>query len=96
MISEISLPKYLWEDAVNITCHVFKRVPIRAILEKTHYELFKGWKSNISYFRVFGCKCINLNNGKDNLGKFDAKSDEGVFLGYSSSSKTYRVYNHKM
>ncbi|XP_019231521.1 PREDICTED: uncharacterized protein LOC109212343 [Nicotiana attenuata] len=34
-----------------------------------------------------------LNNGKDHLGKFNAKSDEGIFLGYSSRSKTYKVYN---
>ncbi|XP_059632627.1 uncharacterized protein LOC132275215 [Cornus florida] len=35
------------------------------------------------------------SKGKDNLGKFDAKSDEGIFLGYSSISKAYRVYNKK-
>ena len=34
-------------------------------------------------------------NTKDNLGKFDAKSNVGIFLGYSSSSKTYRVFNKK-
>ncbi|GJZ51244.1 retrovirus-related pol polyprotein from transposon TNT 1-94 [Tanacetum coccineum] len=31
--------------------------------------------------------------GKDNLGKFDGKSDEGFFVGYSLSSKAFRVYN---
>uniref|UniRef100_A0A2N9IWC5 CCHC-type domain-containing protein n=1 Tax=Fagus sylvatica TaxID=28930 RepID=A0A2N9IWC5_FAGSY len=31
----------------------------------------------------------------DNLGKFDAKSDEGIFLGYSSNSKAYRVFNKR-
>ncbi|XP_070040368.1 uncharacterized protein [Nicotiana tomentosiformis] len=35
------------------------------------------------------------NNGKDNLGKFDPKSDEGIFLGYSLSSRAYRVYNKR-
>ena len=34
-----------------------------------------------------------LYNGKDHLGKFDAKSDEGIFLGYSLQSKAYRIYN---
>ena len=33
-----------------------------------------------------------LNNGKDNFSKFNAKSDEGIFLGYSLHSKVYRVY----
>jgi hypothetical protein len=31
----------------------------------------------------------------DKLGKFDAKADEGIFLGYSPTSKTYRVYNER-
>ncbi|KAL5547467.1 hypothetical protein UlMin_002698 [Ulmus minor] len=31
----------------------------------------------------------------DDLGKFDSKSDVGIFLGYSSSSKSYRVYNRR-
>ncbi|GAU35952.1 hypothetical protein TSUD_147370 [Trifolium subterraneum] len=30
---------------------------------------------------------------KDNLGKFDSKSDKGIFLGYSLTSKAYRIYN---
>ena len=34
-----------------------------------------------------------LNNGKDDLGKFDPRSDEGVFVGYLSSSKAYRIFN---
>ncbi|KAH9699241.1 hypothetical protein KPL71_024267 [Citrus sinensis] len=32
---------------------------------------------------------------EDNLGKFDPKSDVGIFLEYSNSSKTYRVYNKR-
>src|SRR4051812_2361460 len=39
---------------------------------------------------------VVLNNGKDNLGKFDAKADEGIFLGYSQSSKAYRIYNKRL
>ncbi|KAJ9547789.1 hypothetical protein OSB04_020332 [Centaurea solstitialis] len=31
----------------------------------------------------------------NNLGKFDSKSDDGIFLGYSSISKTYRVFNKR-
>ncbi|GAU29253.1 hypothetical protein TSUD_392030 [Trifolium subterraneum] len=29
----------------------------------------------------------------NNLGKFDSKSDKGIFLGYSLTSKAYRIYN---
>jgi len=52
------------------------RALTRPILKKTPYELFNGRKPNISHLHVFACKCFVLNNGKENLGKFDAKSDE--------------------
>jgi len=66
---------------------------IRPILNKTPYELFKGRKPNIMHLRVFGCKCHVHNNRKDALGKFDPRSDEAIFLGYSSHSKVYKVFN---
>ena len=48
----------------------------------------------VKYFRIFGNDCYILRD-KENLEKFDVKSDKGYFLGYSSTSKTYRVYNLK-
>ena len=72
------------------------RVHIRFILKRTPYELWKGTLPNISYFHAFGCKCFAHNNGKEALGKFDAKSDEGIFLRYSSISKVYRVFNKRL
>ncbi|KAK2369267.1 putative mitochondrial protein [Trifolium repens] len=95
MLSDSNLPKYFWADAVSTACYVSNRVIIRPILKKTPYELLKGRKPNISHFHIFGCKCFVLNNDKDNLGKFDEKSDEGIFLGYSLSSKAYRIYNKR-
>jgi hypothetical protein len=60
--------------------------------EKTPYELLKGRKPNIAYFWVFGCKCYILK--KDTrLGKFEKKCDERFLLGYSTTSKAYRVWN---
>ena len=73
---------------------IFGRVLIRSSLDKTPYELWKNKKPNISYFKVFGSKCFILNT-KDKLENFDAKSNIGIFLGYSSSSKAYRVFNKK-
>ena len=90
MLNETKLPKYFWADAVNTAFYVCNRVLIRPILKKTPYELYKARKPNISHFHAFGCKCFVLNNGKDNLGKFDPKSNKGIFLGYSLNSKAYR------
>ena len=50
-------------------------------------------KPNVRFFHAFGYKCFVLNNDKDNLGKFDSKSDEAILLGYSTTSKAFRVFN---
>ena len=92
ILHENNLPNYFWAEAINTSCYILNRVLIRSSLNKTPYELWKNKKPNISYFKVFGSKCFILNT-KDNLGKFDAKSNVGIFLGYSSSSKAYRVFN---
>ncbi|XP_070034976.1 uncharacterized protein [Nicotiana tomentosiformis] len=68
---------------------------IRPILKKTPYKLWKDKRPNIGYFHLFGSKYFIHNNGKDNLGKFDPRSDEGIFLGYSINSRSFRVYNKR-
>ncbi|XP_070054110.1 uncharacterized protein [Nicotiana tomentosiformis] len=72
-----------------------KRCMVIPILEKTPYELLRGIKPNITHLRAFGYKCFVHNNGKEALGKFDDKSDEGIFLGYSPHSKAYKVFNKR-
>ncbi|GJU11548.1 retrovirus-related pol polyprotein from transposon TNT 1-94 [Tanacetum coccineum] len=47
---------------------------------------------DINYFHVFGCP-VFIHNHKDHLGKFNAKVDDGYFLGYSFVSKSFRVFN---
>ena len=94
MLCEKNLPKYFWAEAINTSCYIINRAMIRLILKKTPYELFRERKPNISYFHPFGCKCFVLNNGKDNLGKFDAKIDS-IFLGYYLTSKAFRVFNKR-
>ena len=79
ILNENASPKYFWAEAVNTVCYVLNRVLIRPHLNKTLYELWKDRKLNISYFKVFGCKYFILNI-KDNLGKFDPKSDVVTFL----------------
>ncbi|GJS48101.1 putative ribonuclease H-like domain-containing protein [Tanacetum coccineum] len=51
-----------------------------------------GIKPAIGFMKPFGCH-VTILNTLDKLGKFDGKSDEGFFVGYSLSSKAFRVYN---
>jgi hypothetical protein len=51
-----------------------------------------GRTPKVSHFHVFGCKCFILKKGKK-LDKFEARSVDGIFFGYASHSRAYRVLN---
>nr|GEW25292.1 hypothetical protein [Tanacetum cinerariifolium] len=61
---------------------------------KTSYELFNGRSPAIGILKPFGCHVMILNT-LDYLGKFEEKGDEGYFIGYSISSKAFRVFNKR-
>jgi hypothetical protein len=60
--------------------------------KKTCYELMHGHTPKVSHFHVFCCKCFILKKGKK-LDKFEARSVDGIFFGYASHSRAYRVLN---
>jgi len=59
---------------------------LRCNENRTLYEMWFGRKAIVRYFKVFGSKCY-FKRTKDNLGKFEDREDEGIFLNYSTKSK---------
>ncbi|GKB34868.1 putative ribonuclease H-like domain-containing protein [Tanacetum coccineum] len=92
MLADFKLPTTFWAEAISTACYVQNRVLIVKPHNKTPYELFRGFKPAIRFMKPFGCH-VTILNTLDKLGKFDGKSDEGFFVGYSLSSKAFRVYN---
>ncbi|GJX91907.1 retrovirus-related pol polyprotein from transposon TNT 1-94 [Tanacetum coccineum] len=58
------------------------------------YELFLGRKPALSFMRPFGC-LVTILITLDHLGKFYGKADEGFFVGYSTNSKAFMVFNSR-
>ncbi|GKB84620.1 retrovirus-related pol polyprotein from transposon TNT 1-94 [Tanacetum coccineum] len=85
-------PLFLWAEAINTTCYTQNRSLIRIRYNKTPYELMQDKKPNLSFFHVFGSLCYPTND-HDDLGKFDAKADIGIFVGYTPAKKAFRIYN---
>jgi hypothetical protein len=81
-----------WAEEINTACHAINRLYLYKLRHKTAYELLTGKKSNVSYFRVFSCKCFILNK-KPKSSKFAPKVNEGIFLGYASNAHGYHVLN---
>ncbi|GJS65737.1 putative ribonuclease H-like domain-containing protein [Tanacetum coccineum] len=92
MLAESKLPTTFWVEAVNTACYVQNRVLVVKPHNKTPYELFRGRTPALSFMRPFGCH-VTILNTLDHLGKFDGKSDDGFFVGYSLNSKAFKVYN---
>ncbi|GJV20451.1 retrovirus-related pol polyprotein from transposon TNT 1-94 [Tanacetum coccineum] len=93
MLNEQSLPQKFWCNAVDTSTYILNRILIRAILGKTPYELLRGRKPTLDYFRVFGSKCFILNT-KDYL-PILPKVQRSVFPVYSQNSKAYIVLNKR-
>ncbi|GKC86735.1 retrovirus-related pol polyprotein from transposon TNT 1-94 [Tanacetum coccineum] len=94
MLADSKLPTTFWAEAVNTACYVQNRVLVIKPQNKTLYELFLGRKPALSFMRSFGCP-VTILKTIDHLGKFDGKADEGFFVGYSTNSKAFRVFNSR-
>ncbi|GKE67632.1 putative ribonuclease H-like domain-containing protein, partial [Tanacetum coccineum] len=92
MLADSKLPTTFWAEVVSTACYVQNRVLVVKPYNKTPYELFRGIKPAIGFMKPFGCH-VTILNTLDKLSKFDGKSDEDFFIGYSLSSKAFRVYN---
>jgi hypothetical protein len=81
MIDEYNTPERFWAEVVNTTCYASNMMFLHRLLEKTPYELLNGKKLDVSFFRVFGCKCY-IYKKHHHLGKFQRRCDIGFLFGY--------------
>eukprot|EP00253_Pinus_taeda_P025394 PITA_25394 len=52
---------------------------------------FSGKKPDVGHFRIFGCLTYSYVP-KENMTKLEPTVDKGIFVGYSETSKAYRIY----
>lgn len=95
LITESGLKDRFWKHAVATSVYIQNRCLLRPHESQTPYEMWFGRRPTIKHFRVFGSKCY-IRRSESNPGKFDERADEGVFLGYSSTSKAYICYNNRL
>lgn len=76
---------------VSTTVYTLNHVQVKKDTHSTPFEILYGYSPNVEYFKVFGRKCYIVKDFRN--GKIDAKSEEGIFLGYSTRSKAYKCLN---
>ncbi|GJV17015.1 putative ribonuclease H-like domain-containing protein, partial [Tanacetum coccineum] len=94
MLCAAKVPLYFWAEAIATTCFTQNRSLIIPRHEKTPYDIINGQKLSIKFFHIFGSLCYIVRDG-ENLEKMKEKGDACIFIGYSTHSRAYKVYNKR-
>jgi hypothetical protein len=78
-------------EATMATIYVQNKSPHRILKNMTPEEAFLGKKPNVENLRIFGCP-IYSQISKDKRNKLELSGKKGIFVGYSDSSKAYKIY----
>ncbi|GKV48447.1 hypothetical protein SLEP1_g55260 [Rubroshorea leprosula] len=92
MLHEKRLPKSFWAKAVYTAIYLLNSLPAKAVKGKTPVEAWYGIKPSANHLKVFGSMCYNHVPDIKRT-KLDQKANVGIFVGYATQSKSYRVYD---
>jgi hypothetical protein len=82
---------HLWAKASSIVIYVQNKSPHKILGNKTPEEVFIGKKPEVNHLRIFGCP-VYIHVPKEKRMKLDTSGKNGSFVGYSETSKDYRIY----
>ena len=91
MLHDQDIPMHLWVEVSRTTMYVQNRTPHRVLENRTPEEVFFRKKPEFSHLRIFGYP-VYIHIRKEKRTKLDPLGKKGIFLGYSESSNTYRIY----
>ncbi|GJR12727.1 retrovirus-related pol polyprotein from transposon TNT 1-94 [Tanacetum coccineum] len=94
MLSAAKVPLFFWAEAIATACFTQNRSLVIPRHEKTPYHIINAQKSSVKFFYIFGSLCYIVRDG-ENLDKMKKKGDACIFVGYSTQSKAYRVFNKR-
>jgi hypothetical protein len=88
---------HLWAKACNTAFYVQNHCPHRVLDMSTPEEAFTGKKLGVSHFKIFG-SFVYVHMTKNARKKLEPIAEVGIFVGYTETPHTYRVYfpNSKM
>nr|GEZ68158.1 retrovirus-related Pol polyprotein from transposon TNT 1-94 [Tanacetum cinerariifolium] len=94
MLSASKVPLFFWAEAIATACFTQNRSLVIPRHKKTPYHIINERKPSVKFFHIFGFVCYIVRDG-ENLNKMKVKGDECIFVGYSTQSRAYRVFNKR-
>ncbi|WRX29551.1 Integrase [Theobroma cacao] len=87
-----NLPTKFWVKVVNVVVNLLNVLPTKALDAMSPYEAWNGEKPSVAHLRVFG-SIYYAKVPDEKRKKFDSKSQVAIHLGFSDTSKGYRLFN---
>nr|GEV53821.1 hypothetical protein [Tanacetum cinerariifolium] len=94
MLRAAKVPLFFWAEVITTACFTQNRSLVIPRHEKTPYHISNDQKPPVKFFHIFGSICYIVRDG-ENLDKMKEKGDECIFVGYSTQSRAYRVFNKR-
>nr|GEW87455.1 hypothetical protein [Tanacetum cinerariifolium] len=94
MLSAAKIPLFFWAEAIATSCFTQNRSLVIPRHEKTPYHIINDRKPPVKFFYIFGSICYIVRDG-ENLNKMKEKGDACIFVGYSTQSRAYKVFNKR-
>ena len=92
MLHEKGIPYFLWGEAVHTAVYLLNRCPTKALDNITPFEAYSGRKPGIAHLKIFGSLCY-VHVPTQLRHKLEPKSMKGVFVGYATCEKGYRIFD---
>lgn len=92
LMKAMAVPAKFWGEAVSTAVYLLNRLPTKSVDGQTPFEVWHGYKPDVSHLRVFGC-VAHVKVTKPNLAKLEDRSIPMVLFGYEPGSAAYRVYD---
>jgi len=88
LLATTSLPRRFWAEAFLTSTHIINVLPTPVLHNSNPYTMLFNKNPNYAIFKKFGCACFPLLRPY-NKNKFDFRSQQCLFLGYSVNNKGY-------
>lgn len=92
MLFAANIHERFWGEASNTAVYILNRTATRTLDGVTPYEAWHKVKPSVSHIRIFGCDAY-VHVPKELRHKLSRKSKKGVLVGYSTTSKAYRIWH---
>ena len=96
------LPLYWWEHALRYANYIRNRLPTRARMGVTPYELWTGVKPTLALARPFGCMALyyipkrGAQGGSQGRHKWQATARWGMFVGIPEHTKGWLLWDPEL